>query len=437
MTKVLYKGRSEEHPNAIDWFLTEILEVEIEDIENFVRVYLIENGQQTKSNIVTALCNKKQINREDYRYDNQHQEHLVDLVVNTALQNLSEKNKIINIKRGIWKICSDHGSNCINENTNEAAKEEFYTNKMSLGPYNYLIFGAPGTGKSYYIDQKRCGFRNIKRVTFYSTYSYSQFVGSYKPVMNENENIAYEFVPGPFLEMLYDATTNPNGNKYLLVIEEINRAEAASVFGDMFQLLDRDGNGKSTYSIFASLDVRKWWNKKEGNKNLNVDVELRIPSNMYIWATMNSADQGVFPLDTAFKRRWSFEYMPLDNENAAIAKSEVEINDSTYRWDDIRKGINKYLKDKRINEDKMLGQYFLSENEIENNFNDSFKYKVLMYLYEDAARAYRADLFGNNTFSEVLSNFDNFGLGCFNGKINIDPITSEDGPIANDQEDNN
>lgn len=280
-------------------------------------------------------------------------------------------------------------------------------------PRNLIVFGAPGTGKSHYlndeinkkINDETKAFEKVERVTFYPSYSYSQFVGCYKPIM-KGENISYSFVPGPFLRTYVEAIENPTKN-YLLVIEEINRADAASVFGDVFQLLDRDENGKSVYSISTSEDIKKYL---EGEKISSDNIS--IPSNMYIWATMNSADQGVFPMDTAFKRRWDFLYFDLDgnpiedNDNCPVTKNN---------WENIRKAINDWLCEKKVNEDKHLGKYFINvgENEEEKDFRDAFKNKVLMYLYEDAARAFRSELFVKNSFSEILSDFNINGTEIF------------------------
>lgn len=186
---------------------------------------------------------------------------------------------------------------------------------------NRIVFGAPGTGKSYELkedceDLLKDTNGSYERVTFHPDYSYSQFVGTYKPVMGADEKIRYDFVPGPFMRVYVEAlksgrTENPQ--PHLLLIEEINRAKVAAVFGDVFQLLDRDDDGVSEYEIQASEDIRKYLAKQLGGTPDNYQ-KIRIPNNMFIWSTMNSADQGVFPMDTAFKRRWNFEYLGI-NEN--------------------------------------------------------------------------------------------------------------------------
>ena len=186
---------------------------------------------------------------------------------------------------------------------------------------NRIVFGAPGTGKSYELkedceDLLKDTNGSYERVTFHPDYSYSQFVGTYKPVMGADEKIRYAFVPGPFMRVYVEAlksgrTENPQ--PHLLLIEEINRAKVAAVFGDVFQLLDRDDDGVSEYEIQASEDIRKYLASQLKGDPDNYQ-KIRIPNNMFIWSTMNSADQGVFPMDTAFKRRWNFEYLGI-NEN--------------------------------------------------------------------------------------------------------------------------
>ena len=317
---------------------------------------------------------------------------------------------------------------------------------------NIIAFGAPGTGKSYSfkkkIDDLHVSSTNYERVTFYADYSYSQFVGTYKPI-DIGGVITYKFVPGPFMRLLVKAlesalTASPE--KFYLVIEEINRAKAAAVFGDMFQLLDRDDSGKSEYSINASEDIRNYLADYFGGAASDYS-ELRIPNNMYIWATMNSADQGVFPMDTAFKRRWGFNYIGVDDEEFKIVTipaggghvTPVENQNDTFtladgqiEWNVLRRALNaKLSNDKiRMHEDKLMGPFFIkvldqncnslfSPTKKDEEFIDLFCDKVLMYLFEDAAKTKRPDLFEGcdknklNRYSYVCSEFRRIGLGIF------------------------
>lgn len=259
------------------------------------------------------------------------------------------------------------------------------------GKRNLIYFGAPGTGKSYNLnldkdDLLKNNENNYERVTFHPDYSYANFVGTYKPVP-DGKDITYRYVPGPFMRILKKALNNPN-NPFLLIIEEINRANVAAVFGDVFQLLDRNHENESEYSIDASEDMKTYLNQDK----------IKIPQNLFIWATMNSADQGVFPMDTAFKRRWDFKYFSINNKEYLIEDTHVIINDKMLKWNALRKRINDELLSYNINEDKLIGPFF-AFNEYHNKeipiqtFKDIFKNKIIMYLFEDAARSRRNQLF--------------------------------------------
>ena len=183
---------------------------------------------------------------------------------------------------------------------------------------NIIYFGAPGTGKSYNLNKDKDtlleNFKdNYERVTFHPDYSYANFVGTYKPVP-ENKSITYRYVPGPFMRILKKAIENPN-EPYLLIIEEINRANVAAVFGDIFQILDRNKENESVYPIDASEDMKTYLNQNK----------ILLPKNLFIWATMNSADQAVFPMDTAFKRRWDFRYFSINHDEDLIDDAHVTI----------------------------------------------------------------------------------------------------------------
>ena len=321
----------------------------------------------------------------------------------------------------------------------------FKTGLVARFERNRIIFGAPGTGKSYKV-KKECEILmdstngTYERVTFHPDYAYSHFVGTYKPVTEEAKSeIKYEFVPGPFMRVYVDALKSGRTNSpqpHLLLIEEINRAKVAAVFGDVFQLLDRDEDDVSEYGIHASEDIRKHLAKELGGSPNSYKI-IRIPDNMFIWATMNSADQGVYPMDTAFKRRWNFEYLGIDKNDEDI-KGKLILGTGSHelevKWNQLRKAINEKLSDDyRINEDKLIGPYFLSKKVIktvsdtddiiadQDRFKSAFKNKVIMYLYEDAAKQSKHKLFdGCNTtkfsttkYSSVCDAFDEIGIDIF------------------------
>ena len=267
---------------------------------------------------------------------------------------------------------------------------------------NRLIYGAPGTGKSYMLEADRINYfeeENYERVTFYPDYSYGQFVGVYKP-STDNGHIKYDFTPGPFLRLLVEALKNKDKN-YLVIIEEINRANAAAVFGDMFQLLDRDNTGKSTYAISLSEDVKKYMKSKEINED-----KLYLPGNFYIWATMNSADQGVTILDAAFKRRFDEYKLVSINENEDLIKDiEVEINGvGLVKWNEFRKQLNKHLiSNFKVREDRLIGPFFIKPSVLQDKdkFNSVFTDKLLMYLAEDVLNHKKKDFFKYISLSEM------------------------------------
>ncbi|MDE6233701.1 MAG: AAA family ATPase [Lachnospiraceae bacterium] len=325
------------------------------------------------------------------------------------------------------------------EEEDENMELVFNTDIKTKYERNRIVFGAPGTGKSYGLKDDCENLMEdttgtYERVTFHPDYTYSQFVGTYKPVMDEDGNsIRYDFVPGPFMRVYVEALKSGRADTpqpHLLLIEEINRAKVAAVFGDVFQLLDRDDDGVSEYEIQASEDIRRYLAKELG-ENADNYKKIRIPNNMFIWATMNSADQGVFPMDTAFKRRWNFEYLGI-NENEEKIKSIGKIMlpgcDEPIEWNTLRKAINDKMSssDFKINEDKLMGPFFLSKKVIASNENgmiidtdrfiDAFKSKVIMYLYEDAVKQGKHRFFegcDSSKYSSVCEAFDEKGTAIF------------------------
>lgn len=300
---------------------------------------------------------------------------------------------------------------------------------------NRIFFGAPGTGKSYTLNKEKNDLLlgcedNYERVTFHPDYTYANFVGSYRPVEadeNGTKKITYQFVPGPFMRVLKKALIKDQ--PYLLIIEEINRANPAAAFGDVFQLLDRDSNGNSEYSISPSKEMIAYLKSKEdidGSSLTDRDIkELRIPSNMFIWATMNSADQGVYPMDTAFKRRWDFKYIGINDGEDHINTMIKDTDKKYYNWNKFRTALNDVLK-KSVNEDKLIGPFFIKqvidkelieEPEELAKLNSTIKSKLIMYLFEDVARqkSIREKVFKNAdaTLSELFTEFDDNGIAIF------------------------
>ena len=352
-----------------------------------------------------------------------------------------------------------------NEDGEESGDLRYCTHLSSSKPRNRIVFGAPGTGKSFMLNRERkelLGEDNesdYERVTFHPDYAYANFVGTYKPVQSFNsegkETISYEYVPGPFMRVYVNALKNGRTDDvkpFLLIIEEINRANIAAVFGDIFQLLDRNENQVSEYPIQASEDMKKYLAKELGGEPDDY-AKIKLPDNMFIWATMNSADQGVYPMDTAFKRRWDFEYIGInDGEKEVDIYVKIPVGNNKIqevKWNKLRNKINENLLKEEVNEDKLLGPFFISKNVLENaekapeSFAKIFKSKVIMYLFEDAARQkkIRNSVFpasANNdsavTLSGLFGKFDEIGVKLF-GLDDKDFKEKDNSQTSNDNSD--
>ena len=295
-------------------------------------------------------------------------------------------------------------SEIIETNNNLNAKSPFDFNQSSItDAKNLIVYGTPGCGKSYFVQNtllkdydKDCYIRT----TFYQDYSNTDFVGQIVPFVKEDKTVTYEFNPGPFTIALNKAIQNPNKH-VALVIEELNRGNAPSIFGDIFQLLDRK-DGVSQYQI-TNVNIQKYL--EEQNLNYKFDY-IKLPGNFNLFATMNTSDQNVFTLDTAFKRRWEFikikNVFTSDHQFKNKFLPGLEIN-----WEEFCNAINNTIlnDDSFINsEDKQLGVYFISEKGLRVNKEDlsteedrrKFAFKVFEYLWDDVAKFNRENWFKND-----------------------------------------
>ena len=269
-------------------------------------------------------------------------------------------------------------------------------------PLQQIFYGAPGTGKSHKVKEITDSIAEdfIFRTTFHPDSDYSTFVGAYKPTMKVlpifnqqtgsqigvEEKIVYSFVPQAFLKA-YVAAWKNQAQPVFLVIEEINRGNCAQIFGDIFQLLDRK-DGVSEYPIKADQDIRDYLAKEFAGYDLEANIlsgeEIVLPANLHIWATMNTSDQSLFPIDSAFKRRWDWKYMPIHNagENWTIALSDIE-----YDWWDFVEKINKVIGELTSSEDKKLGYFFCKACDKKIDA-EKFVNKVVFYLWNDVFKDY-------------------------------------------------
>ena len=274
------------------------------------------------------------------------------------------------------------------------------------GGKNILFYGVPGSGKSYAIS-KICDDESVmERVVFHPDYSYSDFVGQIMPRLNEDNKLEYVFTPGPFTKIMYEAEHNPS-KMFYLIIEEINRGNAPAIFGEIFQLLDRKDAVKypgeedeSEYGI-SNYDIAK--EVYDGDANHLV----RIPSNLTILATMNTSDQNVFTLDTAFQRRWDMKHTPNKFTDGhafdLIEGSNISWGSFAYVINDLVVEIN---ADMGGSGDKRLGAYFAKLDELSNV---AFSEKVLKYLWDDAFKMDKQMVFDKRMTSldKVLDAYQN------------------------------
>ena len=325
-----------------------------------------------------------------------------------------------------------------------------------------IYYGAPGTGKSKAIKDLTFG-ESVIRTTFHPDSDYASFVGTYKPITEEvvlrdcygkkviddetkevlkEERIAYKFIPQAFLEAYVEAwKILGSSKKQYLIIEEINRGNCAQIFGDLFQLLDRNEYGFSDYPIVADKDMQKYlekefegWeitNKDEINQlygeanmvNLIMKGErLVLPSNLYICATMNTSDQSLFPIDSAFKRRWDWKYVPIREgrniETNAPLNWYINTGDKQYNWWSFISKVNKLIGSLTNSEDKKLGYFFCKAKDGEIDA-DLFVSKVIFYLWNDVFKDYGFDDKDFQDEEGKILSFDRF-YEDKNGKTTVD-----------------
>jgi hypothetical protein len=285
---------------------------------------------------------------------------------------------------------------------------------IQLNTKNIIFYGAPGTGKSHKVKEKVAGKEErTERVTFHPEYDYNAFVGGYKPTM-DGKDIRYEFVPQAFTKIYCDAWNSLASGKnedFYLVIEEINRGNCAEIFGDIFQLLDRN----SDYDISPSKELKEFLlDEEKGLLNKDYGLEggkLKLPANLNILATMNTSDQSLFPMDSAFKRRWDWEYIPInyeESESNESSKFKVKLSENEYfSWLSFIKEANAIIKQNdNLGMDKCLGNYFIKPATEEIDI-ETFINKVIFYLWNDV---FKDEMEENNLFLNKTTYEDFFPI---------------------------
>ena len=349
--------------------------------------YFDENPDATPTDARDFLCGKSDIDRFEYGYTS----------------TLTTMAKMVIAKSGQTPVTT-------------------HNKRKAPNVLQQIFYEAPGTGKSNTIKRNVDNENKICfRTTFHPDSDYATFVGAYKPSMKptgtalasgeKEEVITYKFVPQAFTKA-YAAAWNTTEDVFL-VIEEINRGNCAQIFGDLFQLLDRKG-GKSEYPIEADTDLANYLQEALANsprtdmpQEIKNGKRLMLPQNLYIWATMNTSDQSLFPIDSAFKRRWDWVYIPIKPH--AEENYKIKIGNETYDWWGFLQKINSVIDDTTHSEDKKLG-YFFVNTELKTVCAEKFVSKVLFYLWNDVFKNYGFDhsIFTDNlgvkfTFSDFFN----------------------------------
>lgn len=312
------------------------------------------------------------------------------------------------------------------DNMSDEAKQVCtYDSEKCVDYINLIVYGTPGCGKSYYVKNtllKDYRQENIIRTTFYQDYTNTDFVGQILPTVSGSD-VTYKFNPGPFTLALERAIKFPN-EPVALVIEELNRGNAASIFGDIFQLLDRE-NGKSEYQI-TNVNIQKYLSDNIDDKLFEY---IMLPANLTIVATMNTSDQNVFTLDTAFKRRWDFKKLKNKFEGDHPYKDYYVPGMMNITWEAFVNSINSYIVSASSDlqsEDKQLGVFFVSEELLrktetaeEREKTEKFAYKVLEYLWDDVAKFDRDTWFNDKikSLDELVEMYVTSGKEVFKDGI--------------------
>ena len=363
-----------------------------------------------------------------------------------AREALSGKTEIDKFEYGYTSTLMTLAKMVLGVELSEADKAKALKQRESDVSLQVIYYGAPGTGKSFTIDDITDDDNSV-RTTFHPDSDYASFVGAYKPTMAPvpinafvgttvhhaknakaedayEQKIVYKYVPQAFLKAYVAAWSNLD-KPFYLIIEEINRGNCAQIFGDLFQLLDRNNIGCSSYAIHADEDISQFLKDdskgfaslsdeqktaisafkliKDNGKTQDVGQDildgklLLLPPNLYIWATMNTSDQSLFPIDSAFKRRWNWKYMPIeyhpiDKHTGQPIDWKFRIGENLYSWGEFLSKINPEIYALTESSDKQMGYFFAKADPATGEISeDVFLNKVLFYLWTDVFKDYATD----------------------------------------------
>ena len=310
----------------------------------------------------------------------------------------------------------------------QTANDEIISSETSH--QQVIYYGSPGTGKSHKVNEilKTLNSQFYERITFHPEFDHASFVGGYRPISKDviytdkddkeytEHEVHYEFVPQAFTN-IYVRAWNDLESQYYLAIEEINRGNCAEIFGDIFQLLDRNSN----YTVSPSNELKEHLNKALTNK-VGINNGLKLPPNLSIIATMNTSDQSLFPMDSAFKRRWDWEYIPIcyDDipENESYSYNVIIDDTHSFKWIDFIKNVNTVIKtNPNLGMDKCIGNYFIKSDSKEITLKE-FVNKAIFYLWNDV---FKDEDSSDSIFGKGTSYEDFFPIDT-NGKKEVEKI---------------
>lgn len=385
----------------------------------FILSYLSKTGREL-SNAIAAIQLLRSKNKDIPNVDNTYTDaKIIPLWLSLGFLSEDADNKL-HVSRDVMNQFAERLVCLRTKNTEPLKQKIFHFLFAPSTTIQTIYYGCPGAGKSYEVkkntegehgekiiwyskekdengkyprvdnpndEEKKNLPNNIFRTTFHPDYDYATFVGCYKPVNNEGK-IDYQFVPQVFTNA-YVAAYRHKKDPIYLIIEEINRGNCAQIFGDLFQLLDRNDQGVSDYPIKPDTELAKYL---ETQKDVPYE-ELRLPANLHIYATMNTSDQSLFPMDSAFKRRWAMEYMPINYDNDKASGFTFTIDGTEHSWVEFLRKVNEMILNATDSEDKQMGEFFIKSSVSEKEFIN----KVMFYIWNDVCK----DLYSSRRISPL------------------------------------
>ena len=393
-------------------------------LENVVTKYYVPNPYTKRgfTNLDKPILLEKSIVEYLEKYPTQNDleqilKHLIreDVGNYTATKTLLSYSKLFTISGNTITLNPNYKEMEIDvDRNNKRAFFEIFSAQLKRhkinAPIQQILFGAPGTGKSHTLNSyANITEQNSIRTTFHPDSDYSTFVGCYKPTKDEESGeITYDFTPQAFTNAYVAAWKNAP-TPFFLIIEEVNRGNCAQIFGDIFQLLDRDEYGYSSYKTTPDQDLANYIRKQFAYTDIDDEEvksgkKMQLPPNLYIWATMNTSDQSIFPIDSAFKRRWDWRYIPIDYTDRG---HYIACGDTQYSWADFLQKVNDRVESVTQSEDKKLGYWFMGNGAEQKEITiDRFVSKVVFYLWNDVFKDFGKS--GNTIFKDTFAKFHKF-----------------------------